>query len=517
VTSVVHGRRWPVLLAVAAGCAVGATSASAAGLQPSGTLTARPAKIIHLKHAANIAAPKAPKGVAINRPTMSFKAYRAAKAAAGSHHAMARALAPVSPAAPTVAGFNGIQQSQSDGWFPPDVNGSISRGNNVLITNDRYTAYSKSATPTLQFSKTLNTLFGYGTESMFDPRVLWDPQYNRWVASSDAFEESSTTQILALGISRGGNPASPEISYLLNGKGLCGNNVFVDYPQESMTQDAIIVTVNCFDNASGNYTGSRIFAVAKAILYNGLGFSVPVFAENNTATPPNVIDQNPTAHIMLAGGTAAVQDAAFNNPQAGFYSSMNAPATYSGWFTPSVPPSARQAGCSTTSCQIDTSDGRFVSPSTQYGNSLWNVTTYANVGFAEPYWGEFNTSTHGMNQSGTRFLSSNSDDWNASLVADTAGDMWMDWSSSSPTANPSMVVAARKSADAAGSTPNMLIAKQSTAELTGDFDSNFGVQRWGDTSQITQDPQKPTQAWAWNEWVPDSANWGTFGARFNNP
>src|SRR5690242_3592787 len=89
VTSVVHGRRWPVLLAVAAGCAVGAASASAAGMAPSGTLTAKPAKTIHIRTAKNIAAPKAPKGVAINRPTMSMKAYHAAKAAAASHRAMA--------------------------------------------------------------------------------------------------------------------------------------------------------------------------------------------------------------------------------------------------------------------------------------------------------------------------------------------------------------------------------------------------------------------------------------------
>jgi hypothetical protein len=47
--------------------------------------------------------------------------------------------------------------------------------------------------------------------------------------------------------------------------------------------------------------------------------------------------------------------------------------------------------------------------------------------------------------------------------------------------------------------------------LQGDFDSNKGVQRWGDTSSIQMDPSAGNSAWAFNEYAPSPAHsgWGT--------
>jgi hypothetical protein len=393
----------------------------------------------------------------------------------------------------------------------------------VLITNDRFVVYNKSTTPVIKKNVSLNTFFSYGAQSMFDPRVVYDPQWKRFVAEADAFEESTAVQVFGLSVTKGSSPTGATWNYLINGKQMCGSGVFVDYPQISTTQDAVLYTVNCFRDSDGAYLGSRAIAIPKSILYNGLGFSVPVFSPGNaTATPPNVLDGNPRAHLLVTGGGTPVRDVTWTDPQGGFYSSMSAPVNITGFQTVVLPPNARQSGCSVTSCQIDTSDGRFVSPSTQVNDDLWNATTYGFAGgtaFAAPYWGDFDVEGAGADttkQFGARFLSSNSDDFNVSLVAGADGRMFMNWSSSSPTAFVSQVVAGRKSTDAAGSLPTLLTAKTSTAELTGDFDSNFGVQRWGDTSQITRDTAATT-AWAWNEWVPDSSDWGTFSAKFINP
>lgn len=515
-TSSARRRRLPVFGAAILGCAVLAAPAAAANLAPATTLTASPAR--STSGAAAVGTPAAPANVITNRPTMSMAAYRAAKATFASRQGAAKpgAASPTPFTAPTVSGFNGIAQSGADGFFPSDVNGAVSTQYNALTVNDHFVVYSKSGT--VKKNVTLNSFFGYGTESMFDPRVVYDSTWKRFVVSADSFEESGTTQIFGLAITQTSNPTGPIWDYLLNFKGVCGNGNFVDYPQISTSQDAVIITVNCFQDSNNAYLGSAVIGLAKATVYNGQGFSVPVFRYfNTTATPPNVLDGNPVAHIILGGGGASVSDLPFNNPQGGFYASMGAPVAYSGWFTPSVPPHARQAGCSTTSCQIDTSDGRFVSPSTQVGTSLWNVATYALGSFAAPFWGEFDTTNHNLKQDGDRFLSSTSDDYNASLVSGADGRMFMNWSSSSPTAFVSQVVAARKSTDAAGSLPTMLVAKQSSSELTGDFDSNFGAQRWGDTSQVTRDPAKATTVYAWNQWVPTSSGWGTFSAKFVNP
>ena len=213
---------------------------------------------------------------------------------------------PTIPSAASVAGFQGITQSQSDGWFPPDVNGVVGNGFNVLTTNDRFVVYTKAVAPVVKKNVTLNTFFSYSAQAFFDPRVVYDSVWKRFVTEAEAFEESGTVQILGLSITKGGSPTGGTWNYLINGKQLCGNDVFVDYPQISTTQDAVLETVNCFRNSDGAYLGSRSFAVPKSILYNGLGFSVPVFSPGNaTATPPNVLDGNPRAHLLVTGGGTA--------------------------------------------------------------------------------------------------------------------------------------------------------------------------------------------------------------------
>jgi hypothetical protein len=517
--SVVSRRHVPVFCAALVACA--ATSAPAWANAPVGSLTAAPARSV----AANpptLTTPARPHSAAINRPTVSMSAYKAAKANAAAARGLAKPAAPGlnnprGPSAPSAVGFQGINKAQSDGWFPSDVNGAMGASFNALTTNDRYVVYKKATTATILKNVSLNTFFGYANQSMFDPRVVYDTVWKRFVVSADAFEESASSQIFGLAITKSSNAAGPIWDYLLNAKAVCGNDVFVDYPQISTSQDAVLVTVNCFRNSDGAYLGARSFAVAKAILYNGLGFSVPVFAPstNATATPPNVLDGNPQTHLLLSGEATPVRDVTWQDPQGGFYASMAAPVNITGFHAPSVPPSARQSGCSTTSCRIDTSDGRFVSPSTQVGTSIWNVATFSNAGFAEPYWGEFDTNAHTTKQTGTRFLSATSDDYNASLVSGADGRMFMNWSSSSPTTFISNALAARKAADAAGTLPTLLVPFTSSSTLTGDFDANFGVQRWGDTSQITRDPTAST-AWSWNGDVSGSS-WGTFTAKFINP
>src|SRR5262245_38007552 len=292
-------------LVVWVGCAALASSAFADSA-PVGVLTVGPAQEVSGTQP-EVPTPARPAGAFINRPTMPMSTYRAEKAAADANQGTttkpgaATPSAPSGPSVPNASGFQGINQSQSDGFFPPDVNGVVGGGFNVLITNDRYVVYTKAVAPVIKKNTSLNTFFSYATEQMFDPRVVYDPVWKRFISEADSFEESASTQIIGISISKGSDPTGGTWNYLLNGKQICGNGVFVDYPQISTTQDAVLETVNCYRDSDGVYLGSRSFAVAKSILYNGLGFSVPVFSPGNaTATPPNVLDGNPRAHLLVA-------------------------------------------------------------------------------------------------------------------------------------------------------------------------------------------------------------------------
>ena len=236
-----------------------------------------------------------------------------------------------------------------------------------------------------------------------------------------------------------------------------------------------------------------------------------------------MFDQNPHMDMLTRNGPHQIR---FNNPANAFYSSGLTDSTITGFATPSTPRSAGQAGCTTASCTIDTGDGRFQAPGVEFGNTLYNVATYGISGngtFATPTWGQFDTSTHATVQSGTRFADACSDDFNASMTASDDNHVWVNWTSTDPQGSGCgqtfvrQYVATRKSADTAGTLPNMINPFTSGATLTGNFDPNFGTQRWGDTSSTSRDPSDARFAWIWNERVASGGSyWSTRAHRIRN-
>jgi hypothetical protein len=208
---------------------------------------------------------------------------------------------------------------------------------------------------------------------------------------------------------------------------------------------------------------------------------------------------------------------AFQDPQAGGYASLTSDNAITGFETFAVPRSAGQAGCTATSCHLDTGDGRFVQDSSQFGDQLWNVATYGFAGtngsFATPYWGQFSIANHNTTQFGSAITDSCSDDFNASLVTGTDDKMWLNWTSTDPQGSGCgqtfvrQLEAGRTSASPNNTLDNRVNVFNSPAELTGDFDSNFGLQRWGDTSSVSL--QNGTTAFTLNNSVASSASWGT--------
>ena len=74
----------------------------------------------------------------------------------------------------------------------------------------------------------------------------------------------------------------------------------------------------------------------------------------------------------------------------------------------------------------------------------------------------------------------------------------------------------RKASDPVA-TQNGAAAFTSSVKLTGNYDPNFGNQRWGDYSRIAIDPYGATTAWLVNEDVVDANHWGTRIARVSLP
>jgi hypothetical protein len=491
----------------------------ATSLAPVGTLSVGKATKVYPRKVQNIKSPAFPRHAFFNRPTVSMSQYRAAKVAGNHSPTAVRPNAPKAPRATNLGGSNGITQATAQSSWPPDINGSVSGHAIAEIVNQHLTAFTRG--PTSQyFDRSLASLTGYSTQSIFDPRLLFDTTWHRWIWTAEAFPESAGVQQFFLAVSTQPSdfPDRPYFIYQFNINGACGSGNFYDYPQVGFNQDGIVFTGNCF--AGNTYTGARVVAVAKALLYNGLGFSTPIFSvptADSTTTPSIVVDQFPHMDMLSRNGPHIVR---LNNTSAGFYASLSDLGAVTGFFAPSTPRSAGQAGCTSASCNLDTSDGRFVAPGIEFSNQLWNVADYGLSGngtFATPTWGEFNRDTLATVQSGQVFRDGCSDDFNPSLTASPNGNAWINWTSTDPQGSVCggtfvrQEFATRVTADTAGTFPSRVETFVSPAELTGNFDPNFGTQRWGDTSSISLDPHFAGQdvALSWNESVPNNNNWGT--------
>jgi hypothetical protein len=488
---------------------VGASTAQQE-IAPAATLEVAPATVVDAQPNYVTEQPLPPREIPF-RPTMDRSEYDAAKARAnfygpGAPKPFTETFAPLATPVIRTTNFNG--HSSTEGLRPPDTHGAVGPNHFVQITNSHIDMWTRQNTATLPLAKsvTLATFFGYTTETLFDPRVVYDSTWNRWIVTADAFAESATVQRFFIAVSTSADPTSTFFIYNLN-VNFFGNNNFWDFPQLGMDQDAVLFTANIFSGPT--FLGADFFAIAKARLYNGLGFTVPVFTSLvGTLAPPIVRDQNASTFLIAApsSGTTFSKYTVTNTSRAGI--SLTGPVSIT---VPSysVPPAAPQPG---TVKLLDTSDSRFVNASTQSGNDLWQTHTITLGSFAAPKFYRLNTSTNTVSQSGFYFASATSYDFNASIAANDAGDCFVTWTSTDPSAanNAQVRLSGKRSADAGISAgPN---ANTSPTFYNASADN---PERWGDYSAVTTDPLNAANAWLVNEKVTGNrAIWGSRIVRF---
>jgi len=487
---------YPMLVAFALGCvallSVGPSEAQQP-IAPTGTLEVAPATIVNAQPNYVMEQPAFPREIPF-RPTMDRAAYDAAKAQAANRYApgavkpFTEIFAPLTT--PVIRKTNFIAHSETEGFRPPDTHGAVGTTHFVQITNSHIDMWTRQNTQALPLAKsvTLATFFGYTTETLFDPRVVYDSTWNRWIVTADAFAESSTVQRFFIAVSTTADPTGSFFIYNLNVTFFV--NDFFDFPQLGIDQDAVLFTANIFNGTS--FHGADFFAIAKARLYNGLGFSVPIFTGLvGTLAPPIVRDQNSSTFLVAAppSGTTFSKYTATNTSKG---TTLTGPVSIT---VPSylVPPSAHQPG---TTKLLDTSDSRFVNASTQSGNDLWQSHTIALGGFPAPKFYRLNTSTNTVSQSGFYFASATSDDFNASIAANDAGDCFVTWTSTDASVgrNAQVRLSGKLSAGAG-------ISAGPTASTSPTFyhPSADNPERWGDYSAVTTDPLNAANAWLVNE------------------
>jgi hypothetical protein len=293
-----------------------------------------------------------------------------------------------------VKGFTGIPESCSF-LIPSDHGLAVGLTYVVQVVNICISIFDKNGVQQAGFPKGLNSFFGLPAgASTFDPRALYDWVNNRYIVImlEDRPSGSNPAGILHLAASKTNDPRGGWWFYSF-GVGAKGDGP--DYPTLGQDRQAIYVGLTDF-LAAGNLS-DYVFYFPKAQVYAGAGFSFN-FNFNLTARgqrvdsvqPANVMnkDDNPRAEFMVnsfyinfGGGqchTSACNGLviwAVSNPLA----ATGSPGPeLTGFIVPtahnySLPANARQPGCTSGTCLIDTGEVRVSGEVTYASGSLFGA------------------------------------------------------------------------------------------------------------------------------------------------
>ena len=454
------------------------------------------------------------------RPTIDMEKYLEAKSTTGQAGAssaeVAMRSAQLEPLSPPnlITSFEGLNQSQSGNLRPPDTHIAVGKGWYLEIVNSRLAAYQTSNGAQV-FSVSLASFFNYFTETIFDPRVMYDKVYDQWIVTAEAFAESSSVQYHFIAVSKIYNPTRNWYIYRIDVNPTTDPNYFWDFPQVGYDQDSVIVTANVFNPG---YAGASMFAVAKALLYNGHAWGVPRYdGLQGTLAPPVVLDQNIDTYLLAAppysspGGTTMykyrLRGSAYPGSQQLFLSNITNPVQYF------IPPNARQLG---TTATLDTLDCRFGNWSTQLGDSIWNThsISFGSGSWAWAYWYEIDTTTNAVVQYGNMGAQGNSDDWMPHIAVNYLGDIFAVWSQSDNTAYyPRICIRGKEAPDATTYLGSCTVVRQSPTFYTQG--------RWGDYQCVDRfsglDWGNQKTAFAVGEYVTGNTFWNSRVAKIRFP
>ncbi len=476
-------------------------------------------------------------------PTNSEAAYKAAKAqAAGALAASNGAKGPSAPggplAPPTLRGrnFAGVNNSQC-GCAPPDTHGVVGESHFLETSNSHIDIYQKGPgnPPPLVYSAPASTFWSTG-HFPCDQRTIYDATFKRYIVIGISCDNTTTHNVLFIAASVTSNPVAGGF-YVYNN--INGPWAFCDYPELGQTQDAITITCDNFA-LGGSWQNSQFFGIAKARIFNGLGFGAPVFTVGNgTLTPSNAYsaDQTNSAYYIAGGfhcggcGTGGViptyraQDLANPSQTSAFFLGNVSIPQYS------IAGNAPCGNNGAANC-IDTLDARFVNATTLVGNSLYAIHAPAvptGSGFSGLGYYRIDLPSLTAPDYVRTFSSSTSYDFNPSLAAtgDNNGNVYLTFTSvcnvtcanGGNQANPEVRVSGRQDGVDAGGPNTTNINMPGT--LLRISPSQYQGGRWGDYSAVSADPQNYTaegcgvgqRAWIVNEWDSSVNFWETHIAR----
>lgn len=257
--------------------------------------------------------------------------------------------------------FDGLDQVQSCTCVPPDVQVAAGPAHIVEMVNLEGEIFSKTGVSNKTF--TLSSFFSSGSDSISDPKVLFDASSSRWFSS---LLDISTDSVL-VAISSTSDPTGNWTIYHLSA------GAFIpDQPIIGVSDDKFVASANDFRSTS--FVGAKYWVLNKAQMIAGVAVSTFSSTVNSGFfSIHSAQSMSPTTTLYMVGNI--VSNGALSTSAMELFSVTGLPGISTVTTTTTalsvsaltLPPNADQPG---TASMIDTSDFR-VQDALWYKGMLW--------------------------------------------------------------------------------------------------------------------------------------------------
>ncbi len=364
--------------------------------------------------------------------------------------------------------------------IPPDTHGAVGPNHFVTVVNSNITYWSK--TGSLIAGASLNSFFGASAGG--DPRVVYDPQDNRWIVISTNFSNR-----IYLAVSLTDSPQGGWLKTSFNTSQGADANRWPDYPTLGVGARGVYMSALMIDNSTGSGT-MTIWALDKAPMIASSPVLGTVTAFRNLgytqANQPAVHWEDPgVAYIASTWGNNQILVRQVNPP-------LTAPTLQTASIltvaSHSSPPDAPASG---SSVPISTGDDRLQNAVYRGGSLFTCHTIGTNQNTAGIRWYEIGPSNGADIQRSTiRDTTGVFHYYYPSIAVNSVGDVVVGYSGSSASTFVSCFVSGRQDSDTQSDISDPLEYKTGTGSYQ--ILDGSGRNRWGDYSGTTCDPGDDT-------------------------
>lgn len=421
--------------------------------------------------------------------------------------------------------------------IPPDVGGAVGPTKVMSGHNNNYRIFNKSDGAVLSTVGTATFWAPSGETALnglTDPRTLYDPYNNRWIAVMQTVTTGAGNILVA--VSQTSDPSGNWFLYRF------ATGATIDFPNVGFNKNWIAVSINRYTNGGTfsrgitlvvNYPMARSGTGSGTVFTQGPGThfcSAPCATYSATSDTMFVV-----THLSSSGGTYSF-DTITGTASSPVYTASGAlTRPGGGWVQPGgnlLPQSAPNSGasaCGATPCTIEAQDAQVRSAPVDRGGFIYYTQTIglpsSGLTHTAVQWtklGNDGSFLDGGRIDDATANGTNGGKWYAypHIAVNSGGDFLVGYSQFSSAQHPSSGYSVHLAADGPGTIRDAVVYKAGEDYYHKTFTTTTGRNRWGDFSQAQVDPSDDLTLWALQEYGKartgtDDGNTGSNSSRWS--